>query len=346
MRKQHLRRGSPATREALATVESAILLLVLASGPPPSHPGSSEAARLFLHGDARERWFDKSIQLIVADNGVAGFCMEHAGFDGSTVQRFAEFLVENEDAPSPDTTRGSPMPRRLHFEVTESLLAEIERCERSADALLDTTDVAVLELSELGKRDVVRHGLSPDGFVQMAFQLTYFTLTGETASTYESISTKRFLHGRTEAMRSVSPESVAFVKSLRGKHRRSDAAAMLRAAIAAHVETVRRCQEGRGVDRHLFGLRRMLEPDEPVPALFADRGYAALSRSVLSTSALPSSPHVELSCFGPVVDEGFGLSYSIDDHAVRCVVTNFHGLAGAFAEQLERSLLEMSAVLD
>ena len=204
----------------------------------------------------------------------------------------------------------------------------------------------MLDFPDFGKHTIVGHGLSPDGFVQMAFQLTYYTLTGETASTYESISTKRFLHGRTEAMRCVSSESVAFVRSLRSAPDRAGSENALRAAIASHVATVQRCQEGRGVDRHLLGLRRMLEPDEPLPALFADPGYATLSRSVLSTSALRSSPHVELTCFGPVVDEGFGLSYSIHDDAMRCVVTSFHGLAGAFADELERSLLEMRALLD
>jgi carnitine O-acetyltransferase len=81
----------------------------------------------------------------------------------------------------------------------------------------------------------------------------------------------------------------------------------------------------------------MLEPGEPAPALFIDDGYAALSRSVLSTSALPSSPGVELTCFGPVVDEGFGLSYTIHDDRVCWVVTSFHGLADAFAEKLDEA---------
>jgi len=96
VRDQHLRHGSGPARELLAAVETAILVLVLESGPAPAHPRSSEAARLFLHGDARGRWFDKSIQLVVAANGVSGYCMEHAGFDGSTAVRFAEFLAEND----------------------------------------------------------------------------------------------------------------------------------------------------------------------------------------------------------------------------------------------------------
>jgi len=147
-------------------------------------------------------------------------------------------------------------------------------------------------------------------------------------------------------MRCVSSESVAFVRSLRGASTGTAAAEeLLRAAVASHVATVQRCKEGRGVDRHLLGLRRMLEPDEPVPALFADPAYATLSRSVLSTSSLRSSPGVELTCFGPVVDEGFGLSYTVHDDSIIVVVTNFHGLASVFAGEVERGLLEMHALL-
>lgn len=237
-------------------------------------------------------------------------------------------------------------PKRLRFEHTDALSAAVERSERGAAALLGRTDLALLDFSDFGKRAIVRLGLSPDGFVQMAFQLAYYALTGETASTYESISTKRFLHGRTEAMRCVSLESVAFVRSVRGASGgTARASELLRAAVASHVATVQRCKEGRGVDRHLLGLRRMVEPDEPVPALFADPGYAILSRSVLSTSSLRSSPGVELTCFGPVVDEGFGLSYTVHDDSILVVVTNFHGLASTFAGELECSLLEMHALL-
>jgi carnitine O-acetyltransferase len=349
VRDEHLRGGSGPARELLAAVETAILVLVLESGRAPAHPCSSEAARLFLHGDARRRWFDKSIQLIVAANGVSGFCMEHAGFDGSTALRLAEFLVENEGLRSTEATARNGhrlAPKRLPLERTDALSAVIERSERGVAALLGRTDLALLDFSGFGKREIVRHELSPDGFVQMAFQLTHYTLTGETASTYESISTKRFLHGRTEAMRCVSSESVAFVRSLRDASGDTAAAEeRLRAAVARHVATVQRCKEGRGVDRHLLGLSRMLEPDEPVPALFADPAYATLSRSVLSTSSLRSSPGVELTCFGPVVEEGFGLSYTVHDDSILVVVTNFHGLASAFAGELERSLLEMRALL-
>jgi len=350
VREEHLEHGPPATREALRAIESAILLLVLESDAPPAHPRSSEGARLALHGDVRERWFDKSIQLVVAENGVAGFCMEHAGFDGSTALRFAEFLTGNETALSSSVT-ATPSPgllaEPLSIEPTEPLLEAIEHSQRRANRLVARTDLAVLDVRDCGKDAIAAHRLSPDGFVQMAFQLAYFSLTGATASTYESVDTKRFLHGRTEAMRSVSPESVAFVASLRSARGIADTSErLLRAAVDRHADTVRRCREGRGVERHLLGLRRMLEPGERMPALFEDRGYETLSRSVLSTSSLRAVDGVELVCFGPVVEEGFGLSYTILQDSLRVVVTNFHGHARAFADRLEDSLVEMRSLLE
>lgn len=47
----------------------------------------------------------------------------------------------------------------------------------------------------------------------MAFQAAYYSLYGRVESTYEPAMTKAFLHGRTEAIRTVQPTSVAFVKA-------------------------------------------------------------------------------------------------------------------------------------
>lgn len=70
----------------------------------------------------------------------------------------------------------------------------------------------VLEFSDYGKNFITRHKFSPDAFVQMAFQAAYYSLYGRTETTYEPAMTKAFLHGRTEAIRTVQPESLDFVK--------------------------------------------------------------------------------------------------------------------------------------
>jgi len=78
--------------------------------------------------------------------------------------------------------------------------------------LICQNDCQALEFKGYGKNFITSHGFSPDAFVQMAFQAAYFGLYGRTECTYEPAMTKAFLHGRTEAIRTVQPESVEFTK--------------------------------------------------------------------------------------------------------------------------------------
>lgn len=56
--------------------------------------------------------------------------------------------------------------------------------------------------------------VSPDSFIQQALQLAWYKDQGYVTATYESASTRGFLHGRTETIRSVTAESRAFVKAM------------------------------------------------------------------------------------------------------------------------------------
>lgn len=51
----------------------------------------------------------------------------------------------------------------------------------------------------------------------MALQLAYYRRQGGPCPTYESASTRGFLHGRTETVRSCSIDSVAFTKAFDDK---------------------------------------------------------------------------------------------------------------------------------
>jgi len=54
--------------------------------------------------------------------------------------------------------------------------------------------------------------VSPDAAAQMAFQLSFHSLHGETTAVYESCAMKNFFHGRTETIRSCTTESVAMIR--------------------------------------------------------------------------------------------------------------------------------------
>lgn len=201
------------------------------------------------------------------------------------------------------------------------------------------------KMQSYGKSFITRHGYSPDAFVQMAFQAAYFSLYGRTECTYEPAMTKAFLHGRTESIRSVQPESVAFVRSFCSDdttpREKMDA---LKTACKRHTELTRECSKGLGQDRLLYALAAVAkdptlgneDPNDmtpingtkkvdnssgsssddednslaPLPAIFRDSGYATLNHSVLSTSNC-GNPCLRMFGFGAVVPDGFGIGYII-----------------------------------
>jgi hypothetical protein len=63
-----------------------------------------------------------------------------------------------------------------------------------------------------------------------------------------------------------------------------------------------------GVDRHFFGLSKMIRQDETPPALFSDPLFERSKTWILSTSNLPTCPG-----FGPAVDNGIGVGYGLYD---------------------------------
>ena len=114
--------------------------------------------------------------------------------------------------------------------LTPSIRIGIRYAETRLSDLICQNDCQALEFKGYGKNFITSHGFSPDAFVQMAFQAAYFGLYGQhvffvnisvivtmirigrTECTYEPAMTKAFLHGRTEAIRTVQPESVDFTK--------------------------------------------------------------------------------------------------------------------------------------
>lgn len=56
--------------------------------------------------------------------------------------------------------------------------------------------------------------LSPDSFIQIAMQVTFYNLQGKPPAHYESAALRRFINARTECIRSTCTESVDFAKTM------------------------------------------------------------------------------------------------------------------------------------
>lgn len=198
--------------------------------------------------------------------------------DGHTVLRFASDIYTdtilrfarsiNAAAPtlwasnSPDPAKRDPesfgdvdtTPHKIEWILTPELATGIRFAETRLSDLILQNEVEVLEFTGYGKNYITAMGISPDAFVQMAFQAAYYGLYGRVEPTYEPAMTKAFKHGRTEAIFTVSQESVDFVQTFWGDVSPAIKVNALRKACDRHVQTTKLCGQGKGHHRHLYAL--------------------------------------------------------------------------------------------
>ncbi|OJD18285.1 hypothetical protein AJ78_01661 [Emergomyces pasteurianus Ep9510] len=272
--------------ECLNIVDTALFVLCLDSTEPSNTAelcanmlcGTNEVVRGVQIGTCTNRWYDK-LQIIVCKNGSAGINFEHTGVDGHTVLRFASDVYTdtilrfartiNGQAPSlwattsPPPSKRSPesfssnvstTPHKLEWDMGPELSTALRFAESHLADLLHQHEFQVLDFNGYGKNFITSMGFSPDAFVQMAFQAAYYGLYGRVENTYEPAMTKFFLHGRTEAVRTVSHESVEFVRTFWGDRPASEKVAALRKATEKHTAVTKICSQGKGQDRHLYAL--------------------------------------------------------------------------------------------
>lgn len=81
--------------------------------------------------------------------------------------------------------------------------------------------------------------LSPDSFIQIAMQVTFYNLQKKPPAHYESAALRRFINSRTECIRSTCTESVEFAEMLcydPGCRTKAQKKEMMVRAINAHKE--------------------------------------------------------------------------------------------------------------
>ncbi|KAJ5224637.1 uncharacterized protein N7469_008140 [Penicillium citrinum] len=271
--------------ECLNIVDTALFMLCLDDTEPSTTAelcanmlcGTSEVIKGVQVGTCTNRWYDK-LQIIVCNNGSAGINFEHTGVDGHTVLRFASDVYTdtilrfaktiNGQAPSlwttssPDPAKRDPRsfgnvsttPRKLEWDMTPELNIALRFAESHLSDLLYQHEFQVLDFEGYGKNFITSMGFSPDAFVQMAFQAAYYGLYGKVENTYEPAMTKVFLHGRTEAVRTVTPEAYEFVKTFWGENPAEAKIDALRVAAQRHTAITKDCSKGQGQDRHLYAL--------------------------------------------------------------------------------------------
>jgi carnitine O-acetyltransferase len=173
-------------------------------------------------------------------------------------------------------------------------------------------------------------------------------------ATYESIATRHFRAGRTEALRVVTPQSRAFVAAMADPPTaEDDRRAAFRAAAEAHVARARQCQAGDAPDQHLWELQLLqrrrgteLGVTEPF-ALYGSPGWTIMRDDRLSTSGVPS-PNLRFFGFGSTSPSCIGIGYVLMADRFDVYLSTPAAVADRmhrFAERLRRAVAELVELL-
>ncbi|XP_043980469.1 carnitine O-palmitoyltransferase 1, muscle isoform isoform X2 [Gambusia affinis] len=321
-------------KKSLDAIETASFFLTLDEEPEGYDPGKVSSldtyAKSLMHGKCYDRWFDKSFNLISYPNGKMGVNIEHSWADAPIVGHMWEYVLATdcfqlgyteEGHCKGDVNRGLPSPTRLKWEIPAQCQDVIHASYLLARHLADDVDFHAHLFTEFGKGLIKKCKTSPDAFIQLALQLAQFRDQGVFCLTYESSMTRMFRDGRTETVRSCTSEAAAFVQAMEDPDAtNAQRLALFQKAADKHQNMYRLAMTGAGIDRHLFCLyivSKYLSVESPFLKKVLSEPWK------LSTSQTPQQQLNLIDInkfpnyvgagggFGPVADDGYGVSYII-----------------------------------
>lgn len=347
--------ANPANVPSIRTIQQSAFVICLDEAEPTE---IVDFSRKLWTGqkEAGNRWWDKPLQWVVYRNGESGFIGEHSCMDGTPTARLNDYLSKrllSGESPvrSDNEICQVPNVKDLPFELDSTSKQQIEAAETEFAEHIKPYDVHYTLYTRYGKEGIKKMKTSPDGWVQMLFQMAYYLTFHRFCGTYEAAQTRRYQLGRTETVRILTPEVVAFVKAVVDKSSSTtDKLSLFRAAIAQHGKDMKLASAGMGIDRHLFGLKMLaaapngqdfsdadrkevMEGD----GLFADPLVKASGTWKMSTSQIyiENAPSYG---WGPVAEGGLGIPYMIHPHTLQLTVTCTNDVPGAeFVRNFEKA---------
>ncbi|KAI4875769.1 hypothetical protein NFI96_024285 [Prochilodus magdalenae] len=347
-------------KESVRAIQKSIFTVCLDAPMPrvSDEMYRTRAAVQMLHGggsrwNSGNRWFDKTLQFIIGEDGTCGVIYEHAPAEGPPIVALIDHVVEytkkSEMVRTPMVPL--PMPRKLRFNVTPEIKRDIEEAKQNMNIMVHDLDVKVIVFSHFGKNVPKSHKMSPDAFIQVGLQLAYYRMYKRCCATYESASLRMFRLGRTDTIRSATTDSARFVRAMDDPAKQnSEKVALLEKAVKAHRAYTDTAIRGQAIDRHLLGLKlQAIEDLSALPDIFMDTSYAVANHYNLSTSQVPAKTDCVM-CFGPVVPDGYGVCYNPMEQHINFAVSAFNSCADTNATQmaqaLEDALVDIKTLLD
>lgn len=350
---------NPQNAKSIDSITKAVFIVCLDSAVPLNKSDEMNvASHQLIHGggskqNSANRWFNKTIQFIINENGLSGLNYEHSPAEGQPIAVLADYISTQMLKPfdtKPRVSKQTIQPQKLEFNVSQQTEKDILEASAHIDELAGNLQMTVLDYKGYGKNFIKSQKMSPDSYIQMAMQYAFYKYHGVAGAHYETGQQRIFIHGRTETIRSCSVESLAFAKAMCDNTvSDEDKLKALKAAVTGHKNYATMAMKGEGVDRHLLGLKMIAKENGlPIPELYADDGFVKSTHYRISTSQVASVNRIFM-CYGPAVDDGYGLCYNPRDDDMLFAISAFKSCpdtcSNVMAHQMTEALEAMYSLL-
>ncbi|WP_175580001.1 choline/carnitine O-acyltransferase [Enterococcus florum] len=340
-------RATKTNQAALRSIEDALFAVNFSAGPD-----DTVEERIFdLLLNPHDQFITKTLQATITQQGWIGINIEHTAVDGVPAMNLLTRVFKRFQQEPLQTGRLSKvdLAERLEWQLTKDDEAALAACETVVAAENNSYTIQHKVVNCLGKKQIKQSKTSPDAFFHIALTMAQFRTFHCLKSVYEPVAMRGFYQGRTECARAVSKEKKQFIEFLTeyecAAATKEQVLEAFQLAAKAHGERIRQCQQGLGVERHLFGLQKMLEPTECPDAFFSTDCLKAVTSNFISTTGIPYEL-LESFSFGPVDKDGYGLYYGLLEEKIMLTLSSKKEQAEKGRELLEQTEMALKELYE
>lgn len=379
--------------EHLKLIDDALFIVVLDHNSPKN---DSEKTRVVAHGSSQLtanniqcgsctlRWYDK-LQLVVTKNSVAGISWESSIMDLTAILRFISDIYTDSLLKLAKNINGSeytlfddniqfvlanadkggvkPKPVCMVFNMTPTLLQLVHLSETRLTDLINQHEYVTLDL-KLQTHMIRKFNITVDSLLQLAFQITNYSLYGLLVNTLEPITTRRFRDSRTELIGVQSEQVSNLVKTFLTNSNTSIKWELFKDCCASHTQKYHEAMMGKGFHRHFMALRTLLRRETAIKYLNEKNSHLTpISTNMEENYSVPllfnpyvldklTSPEMLISnCgnnalrlfgFPPAVDNGYAVGYIIHNDRVIVSLCSKYRQTERFAQTFKSVIHELT----
>ncbi|XP_041270685.1 carnitine O-palmitoyltransferase 1, brain isoform-like, partial [Onychostruthus taczanowskii] len=289
---------------------------------PPQDGDLDNEAKALLLGPPHNRWFDKSLTLVVFPSGRVGLSVEHSWGDPPVAGHLWEFALaldrslgydESGSCLGAEQGRTPEPPQELHWDLPPQVSGVLPQAREQFQAMAEGLQLHVVSVEAPPGPPGTPE--SSQELLPLALELALVRERGP-ALTYEPIPTRLFLEGRADGARGVGRPLLELERALRDPQiPRGRRQVLLEAALAQARGRRRAAMTGAGLERHLQALAAVANQMQLRPPFLTEvLGQPwALAFSPAPRPHPPLLPHPLRPAgggFNPPHQDGYGVSFT------------------------------------